>query len=104
MHVTAPVGNKRTARRMHAIQKEQPLPSMIELLLTSLHVMQVHLTESRLQIERPEVLIRPPLGSVHVLEFDRAEEMIAIGYRSALDPLRTLRRSMGTPLNDNTLP
>jgi len=39
-----------------------------------------------------------------VLEFDRAEEMIAIGYKSALDPLRTLRRSMGTRPDNRPVP
>ena len=69
-------------------------PGMIELLLSSLHIMQVRVTESRLSIERPEVLIRPPLGSVHLLEFDRAEEMIAIGYASAQEPIRELARQL----------
>jgi NTE family protein len=56
--------------------------------------MQVQITESRLLIERPEILLRPPLSSVRFLEFDRAEEMITIGYRSALGPLRELARRL----------
>lgn len=80
--------------RARAKRRGQPLPGMGELLLASLHVMQVRLTESRLRVEQPEVLIRPPLGQVHLLEFDRAEEVIAIGYHSALNPLRELARSL----------
>jgi len=71
-------------------------PGMIELLLSSLHIMQVRVTESRLSIEKPEVLIRPPLGSVHLLEFDRAGEMIEIGYASARGPIRELARQLET--------
>jgi NTE family protein len=82
------------AKPVRTVLKEQPLPSMIELLLASLHIMQVLITESRLRIDRPEVLIRPPLGSVHLMEFDRAEEMISIGYASALDPLREFIRML----------
>jgi len=75
------------------LEKER-LPGMVEVLLGSLHIMQVQITESRLLIERPEILLRPPLSSVRFLEFDRAEEMITIGYRSALGPLRELARRL----------
>lgn len=70
------------------------LPGLVEVLLASLYIMQAQITESRLHIERPEVLIRPPLSSVHLLEFDRAEEMITIGYRSALGPIQDLARRL----------
>jgi NTE family protein len=70
------------------------LPGMMEVLLGSLHILQVRITESRLLIEKPDILIRPPLSSVHFLEFDRADEMIAIGYRSALGPSRELARRL----------
>lgn len=79
---------------VRTVLKKQPLPGMIELLLASLHIMQVRITESRLGIDRPEVLIRPPLGSVHLMEFDRAEEMIEIGYASAVGPLREFTRML----------
>jgi NTE family protein len=82
------------ANRVRTLLDKEPLPSMVEVLLASLHIMQVRITESRLHIERPEVLIRPPLGSVHLLEFDRAEEIITIGYRSALSPIRELARRL----------
>jgi NTE family protein len=54
----------------------------------------VQVTTSRLLIERPEILLRPPLSSVRFLEFDRAEEMIAIGYQSARGPIRELARRL----------
>lgn len=76
---------------------KEPLPSLVEVLLASLYIMQAQITESRLLIERPEVLIRPPLSSVHLLEFDRAEEMITIGYRSALDPIQDFARQLRQP-------
>jgi NTE family protein len=75
------------------LEKER-LPGMVEVLLGSLHIMQVQVTESRLHVERPDILIRPPLSSVRLLEFDRAEELITIGYRSALGPIRELARQL----------
>jgi NTE family protein len=69
---------------------KEPLPGMVEVMLASLYIMQARITESRLLIEQPDVLIRPPLSSIHLLEFDRADEIITIGYRSALGPIREL--------------
>jgi len=52
--------------------------------------MQARVTEATLQQDRPEVLIQPPLGAVRFMEFDRAEEIIEIGYRSAVEQLTQL--------------
>jgi NTE family protein len=45
--------------------------------------MQSRIADTTLARDRPELLIRPPLGQIRFLEFDRAEEIIDIGYRSA---------------------
>jgi len=86
--------NNPAVSRVRTLPDKEPLPSMVDVLLASLHIMQARITESRLHIERPEVLIRPPLSSVHPLEFDRAEEMITIGYQSALSPIRELAKRL----------
>jgi NTE family protein len=46
-----------------------------------------------LQQDRPEILIQPPLGAVRFMEFDRAEEIIDIGYRSAVEQLALWTRT-----------
>jgi NTE family protein len=66
---------------------EEPLPSIFEVLLASINIMETRITESRLRLDRPDILIRPPLGHVRFLQFDRAEEIIEIGYRSASEQL-----------------
>ncbi|MBN8745116.1 MAG: patatin-like phospholipase family protein [Thiomonas arsenitoxydans] len=68
--------------------REEPLPNMFEVLLASVNVMEMHITESRLRIEPPDLLIRPPLGDIRFLEFGRAEESIEIGYDAAMQALR----------------
>jgi NTE family protein len=73
---------------------KKPIPGLIEVLLSSLHIMQARIAESRLQIEKPDLLIRPSLSSVHLLEFDRADELIEMGYRSAIGPIRELARQL----------
>jgi NTE family protein len=65
----------------------EPLPGIFDVLLASLYIMQARVTEAALQQDRPEILIQPPLGAVRFMEFDRAEEIIDIGYRSAVEQL-----------------
>ncbi len=58
----------------------EPLPSIFEVLLAAINIMETHITQTRLRLDRPDVVIQPPLGHIRFLEFDRAEEIIAIGY------------------------
>lgn len=66
---------------------KEPLPGIFDVLLTSIYIMQARITQASLRQDRPDILIRPPLGSVRFMEFDRAEEIIEIGYRSAAEQL-----------------
>ena len=73
----------------------EPLPNVFEVLLASINVMEMHITRSRLLIEPPDLLIRPPLGDIRFLEFARAEEAIDRGYQTtarALDDWLATRR------------
>ncbi|PKO45712.1 MAG: hypothetical protein CVU29_08410 [Betaproteobacteria bacterium HGW-Betaproteobacteria-22] len=62
---------------------QEPLPGIIGVLLASLYIMQARITQATLRHDKPDILIQPPLGAVRFMEFDRAEEIIEIGYRSA---------------------
>ena len=62
---------------------EEPLPNIFEVLLASTNIMESQITRAQLRISPPDLLIQPPLGSVRFLEFNRAEEIISIGYESA---------------------
>jgi NTE family protein len=80
----------------------QTLPGIFDVLLASIYIMQAHITEASLRHDRPEILIRPPLGGVRFMEFDRAEEIIEIGYRSAAEQLTgfsldTIQNTLGKP-------
>ena len=68
----------------------EPLPGIFEVLLASLYIMQARVTETDLRQTQPDLLIQPPLGAVRFMEFDRAEEIIDIGYRSAAEQLAQL--------------
>lgn len=76
-------------RQFDAWLGQERLPGMLELLLASLSIMQAAVTEANLQRDRPEILIRPPLGQVRFLEFDRASEIIEAGYCAAVQQLES---------------
>lgn len=59
---------------------QEPLPSIFEVLLASINIMETRITQNRLRLDQPDVIIQPPLGHIRFLQFDRAEEIIAIGY------------------------
>ena len=58
----------------------EPLPSIFEVLLASINIMETRISQTRLRLERPDMVIQPPLGHIRFMEFGRAEEIIAIGY------------------------
>ena len=59
---------------------EESLPNIFEVLLSSINIMETKITESRLKTDPPDLLIQPNLGHIGFLEFNRAEEIINIGY------------------------
>lgn len=73
-----------------ASHEEEPQPNIFEVLLAAVNVMETQITQSRLDLDRPEILIRPPLGHIRFLEFNRAEEIINIGYEHTCEVLKGL--------------
>ena len=60
-----------------------PLPNIFEVLMTSINIMETQITTSRLKTDPPDLLIRPNLGHLRFLEFNRAQEAIVEGYGEA---------------------
>ncbi|RKZ65589.1 MAG: patatin [Gammaproteobacteria bacterium] len=79
-----------TLIQIRAWLAEESLPNIFEVLLSSINIMETQITSTRLQIDPPELLIQPPLGSVRFLEFNRAEEVISIGYETTRQQLERL--------------
>lgn len=71
-------------------------PSLIDVVLRSLNIMQTRITRSRMAGDPPELLIAPRLSDIQLMEFHRAEEAIDEGRRAVervseeLDSLRKL--------------
>jgi NTE family protein len=54
---------------------------------TSIAIMEGLITTARLQADPPDLLIQPKVGHLRSLEFHRAGEAIAEGFREAKDRL-----------------
>ena len=77
--------------------QEEPLPGIFEVLLGSLSIMQARITEANLRSDAPDLLIRPALGALRFLDFDRAAEIIEAGYVSAQEALARWPMNEGPP-------
>jgi NTE family protein len=75
----AGVGSR--ARQLMAQPREEkvPVPSVMEIMAGSIDIMQDRITRSRLAGEPPDVLIQPRLGQIGILDFEKSEELIALG-------------------------
>lgn len=69
-------------------------PSFKDVMLTSLNIMQVRITQSRLAGEPADVLIRPHLGGIVAMDFHRGAVAAAEGERAAGEAIAQLRRLM----------
>jgi NTE family protein len=65
-------------------------PSVLNVIATSLDVMQVRITRSRMAGEPPDVVVAPRLASLGLLDFHRADEAIREGERAMAAALGNL--------------
>jgi NTE family protein len=73
--------------------QEQPGrgPSLFDVVATSVKVMQDAITRQRLLADPPDILVRPKLAHIGLMEFNRAEEAIEEGKRAMDMQLPVLR-------------
>ena len=71
------------------------VPSVLDVVMTSVNIMQMRITRSRMAGDPPEVVIAPALANLGLLDFHRAAEAIAEGRRATQAALPQLRRFMG---------
>ena len=71
-------------------------PSLLEVLSTSLNIMQVRITQSRLAGEPADAVIRPRMAGIMAMDYHRAEVAIAEGERAAERALPFISELLGT--------
>ncbi len=79
--------NLAAAGRIKQWMARDPQPNIIEVLMTSIKIMESQITTVNLRSDPPDMLIQPKLGHINFMEFHRAEEIIAEGYRAASSQL-----------------
>ncbi len=67
-------------------------PAMLDVLASSINIMQVLITRSRLAGEPADVMITPMLANVALMDFHRASLAIEVGQRAVEDALPQLRQ------------
>lgn len=72
-------------------KNEQRLPRMLDVVASSLNIMQVRITRSRMAGEPPDVIITPKLAHLGLLDFHQAQEAIDAGRRSVESCLPALK-------------
>ena len=60
-----------------------PIPSLLDVAMTSVNIMQMRITRSRMAGDPPELVIAPRLSDMGLLDFHRAKEAVAAGYAAA---------------------
>lgn len=68
-----------------------PTPSVMDVLTTSLNIMQVRITQSRLAGEPADALIRPRLAGIAPMDFHRGAAAAAEGERATQQALPTIQ-------------
>jgi NTE family protein len=75
-------------------EQQRKIPGMFEVMATSINIMQDRITKSRMAGDPPDVLLSPRLGSMGLLEFDRAAEAIAEGHDSVRRMLPAIQHAL----------
>jgi NTE family protein len=89
---TSPVGDwfRRGFGRMWPATDEPRPPSVLDVIATSLDIMQVRITRSRMAGEPPDVIVAPRLADIGLLDFHRADEAVHEGERAMAAALENL--------------
>ncbi len=76
--------------------KKDPAPNIFEVLASSIYIMEMQITATRLKTEPPDILIQPKLGHIRFLDFHQAQEAIDEGYREARTQIATFMEKKRT--------
>ncbi|GGO21382.1 patatin-like phospholipase family protein [Deinococcus humi] len=92
--VTAPDPLELHERRVLIWKREAHL-GPVRALRRAVEIMQAQLTDARLSLYRPDILLRPNLGSIDLMNFNRTDQAIAAGRDAAKAELPRLKTLLG---------
>ncbi len=79
-------------RRM--VRRDRDMPSVFGVMVSSLGIVLDRITRSRLAGEPPDIQVAPRVSHIGLAEFDRAEDLIALGEQAAESALPDIREAM----------
>ncbi len=72
----------KTLIRKNKRKNRSKKPGLSSVLMATLNIVMDRLSRSRLAADPPDIYILPPIGHIGLMEFNRAEEMIELGYQA----------------------
>lgn len=81
-----------TTKRL--FRREENSPSLFGVMVSSLGILQDRLTRSRLAGDPPDIHIKPQIGHIGLLEFEKAKELIRLGEEAAERALPEIEAAM----------
>lgn len=63
--------------------EQESVPNILEVVISSMNIMEKQITEMQLAKEPPDLLLRPHLAHMSPMDFHRGDEAIAEGHRAA---------------------
>lgn len=77
-------------------REESPrLPSMLDVVASSINIMQVRISRSRMAGEPPDAIVAPKLARLGLLDFHKAKEAMVEGRRAVAAALPGIREAVG---------
>ncbi|MGH1404371.1 MAG: patatin-like phospholipase family protein [Alphaproteobacteria bacterium] len=82
-------------------RREENNPSLFGVMVSGLSILQDRVTRSRLAGEPPDIHIKPPIGHIGLLEFEKAKELIDLGEEATEKMIPEIKAAMQVLLKSN---
>lgn len=77
------------------LHRDHSTPDIIDTVMTSVSIMQERITRINLAVDQPDILIRPRLGELKMMNFDQIEHTIEEGYIGAREKMEDIKTLLG---------
>ncbi len=67
-------------------------PNIIDIMESSVFIMQNQLTQKNLEIDKPDFLIQPDLGPAGIFDFQKSKKLIDEGYKEAKKHIKEIKK------------
>jgi len=72
-------------------KKDTSTPDIMETIATSIGIMQERITRINLAVDPPDILIKPRLGELKIMDFDHVEHAIDAGYSGIKEQMEDIK-------------